>query len=114
MLSGHNAGLAIRRKHLGGYWVQTIWGSITNSNTIERDTFIPTIAKNDTKPYNWGMVLTHQQFEQYSTHGAIQVTRMLVMTMVIDVTNAQYAGVCHQFGNPYNLQVTRWKFRGTL
>eukprot|EP00971_Amphidinium_carterae_P069163 1368958-Amphidinium_carterae.1 len=45
--------------------------TIANSYTIERRNFIPTMAKDDDKFYNWWMVLTRSQFEQYSNHGTI-------------------------------------------
>eukprot|EP00971_Amphidinium_carterae_P212137 4209665-Amphidinium_carterae.1 len=45
--------------------------TIANAKTIERDNFIPTLAKDDTKLYTWWMVLTRSQFKQYRNKGTI-------------------------------------------
>eukprot|EP00971_Amphidinium_carterae_P285427 5666760-Amphidinium_carterae.1 len=37
-----------------------------NSRTIQRNSFLPTMAKEDNMHYNWWIVLTRPQFEQYS------------------------------------------------
>eukprot|EP00971_Amphidinium_carterae_P349978 6491326-Amphidinium_carterae.2 len=83
--------------------------SIANAQTIERDTFVPTMAKKNNKFYNWWMVLTRLLFEQYGSHGTIpgyEDARGDNVECTSISADAQFAGVRGQFGNPHKVEHT--------